>query len=93
MNTFAGERKRIQIVGVGCPACRQIEADVRAWIAQHRIEAQVERVDDLIAILGYRLLALPGLVVDNRIVLTGYPPQHRLEQILRETLGDTTCSI
>ena len=93
MNTLAGERRLVQIVGVGCPACRQLEADVRAWIARHRIEAQVERVDDLVEILNYRLLALPGLVVDNRIVLTGYPPRHRLEQILRETLGYTTCSI
>ncbi|HKZ86235.1 MAG TPA: MTH895/ArsE family thioredoxin-like protein [Anaerolineae bacterium] len=81
---------QIRIVGAGCPACRQLEEDVRAWIARHRIEAQIERVDDLIAILDYRQLALPGLIVDDRIVLTGYPPRHRLEKALRDIIGEGT---
>ena len=86
MNTFAGEWKRIQSVGAGCPACRLLEADVRAWIAQHRIEARVERVDDLVEILNYRLLALPGLVIDGRVILTGYPPKDRLDRVLLDAL-------
>jgi hypothetical protein len=87
VNTLAGERRLVQIVGAGCPACRQLEADVRAWIAQHRIEARVERVDDLVDILNYRLLALPGLVIDGRVILTGYPPKGRLDRVLHETLA------
>ena len=87
MNTLAGERRLVQIVGAGCPACRQLEADVRAWIAQYCIEARVERVDDLVDILNYRLLALPGLVIDGRVILTGYPPKSRLDRVLHETLA------
>ncbi len=43
----------IRIIGAGCPACEQLEADVRQWLSRHRVEAQVERIDDLIAILNY----------------------------------------
>ncbi len=76
----------VKIVGVGCPACEQLEADVRQWLSRHRVEAQVERIDDLKAILNYRLLALPGLIVDERIVMMGYH-RARLDTILREACG------
>lgn len=76
----------IKIVGAGCPACKQLEADVRQWLTRHRVEAQVERSDDLVEIINYRLLALPGLVIDERIVMMGYH-RSRLDTVLREASG------
>ncbi len=76
----------IKIVGAGCPACQQLEADVRQWLARSGVEAQVERIDDLVEILNYQLLALPGLVIDERIVMMGYH-HARLDQVLREACG------
>ncbi len=72
----------IKIIGAGCPACQQLENDVRQWLRRSGVEARVERIDDLVEILNYRLLALPGLVIDERIVMMGY---HRaqLDQALR----------
>ena len=78
---------RIQIVGAGCPACRNLEKDVRAWLAQQQVEAQVERVDDLVEIMKLGLLALPGLFIDGKLVLTGYPSKRRLDKVLREACG------
>jgi small redox-active disulfide protein 2 len=78
---------RIQIVGAGCPACRNLEKDVRAWLAQQQIEAHVERVDDLVEIMKLGLLALPGLLIDDHLVLTGYPPRSRLDKTLREAFS------
>jgi hypothetical protein len=79
----------IKIVGAGCPACQQLEADVRGWLTQHNVEAQVERIDDLVEILNYRLLALPGLVIDERIVMMGYH-HAQLDRVLCETGGGIT---
>ncbi|MEK7787551.1 MAG: MTH895/ArsE family thioredoxin-like protein [Chloroflexota bacterium] len=81
---------RIKIVGAGCPACKGLEADVRAWVAEHHPEIQVARVDDLVEILNCRLLALPGLIVDDRVVMTGYHPRRKLDQILRAGLVEAT---
>jgi len=78
---------RIQIVGAGCPACRSLEKDVRAWLALQQVEAHIERVDDLVEIMKLGLLALPGLFIDGKLVLTGYPPKHRLDKVLREAYG------
>ncbi len=79
----------IKIIGAGCPACRQLEVDVRAWIAQHHVDAQVERTDDLIEILNHRLTALPGLIADDQLLLTGCPTKRRLDQALRAVLPVT----
>lgn len=76
----------IKIIGAGCPSCKQLEADVRQWLKRHSVEAQVERIDDLVKILNYRLLALPGLVVDERIVMMGYH-RSQLDKVLREACG------
>jgi small redox-active disulfide protein 2 len=76
----------IKIVGAGCSSCKQLEADVRQWVKRHGVEAQVERIDDLVEILNYRLLALPGLIIDERIVMTGYH-RSRLDKVLREACG------
>jgi small redox-active disulfide protein 2 len=78
---------RIQIVGAGCPACRNLEKDVRAWLTQQQLEAQVERIDDLVEIMNLGLLALPGLFIDGKLVLTGYPPKRRLDKVLCEACG------
>jgi small redox-active disulfide protein 2 len=76
----------IKIVGAGCPSCKQLEADVRQWLTRHGVEAQVERIDDLVEILNYRLLALPGLIINERIVMMGYH-RRQLDKILREACG------
>ena len=78
----------IKIIGAGYPACQQLEADIRHWLMHSGVEAQVERIDDLVEILNYRLLALPGLVIDERIVMMGYH-HARLDQVLREACGRT----
>ncbi len=74
----------IQIIGIGCGACRQLEADVRAVVAEWDLAAEVERVDDLTEILNYRLAALPGLAVDGEVVSMGYGGRRRVERALRE---------
>ncbi len=73
----------IKIIGAGCPACQQLETDVCQWLMRSGVEAQVQRIDDLMEILNYQLLALPGLVIDERIVMMGY--HHAwLDKVLRE---------
>ncbi len=73
---------KIEVLGIGCGACRQLEKDVRRIVQEKALDAQVEYVDDLEQILHYRLFALPGLVIDGQVAACGYLGKPRVEQIL-----------
>ena len=76
----------IQIIGIGCHACRLLEADVREIVVQMKLDAQIERVDDLEKILQFELLVLPGLVINGRVVSCGYSGKGRVERLIEEAL-------
>jgi len=78
--------RTVKIIGIGCPACEQLERNVREWVARQGVEAQVVRVNDLVAILDYRLMALPGLVIDEQVVMAGYR-LGQLDGVLRKAFG------
>jgi hypothetical protein len=61
-----------------------MEMDVRTIVSQLGWEARVEYVDDLDAITRLGLLALPGLVINSRVIASGYLGRRRIEQFLHE---------
>lgn len=76
----------VQIIGIGCPTCRRMETDVREIVAQMKLDAQVERVDDLEMIFQFELTALPGLVIDGQVVSCGYPGKGKVERLITNAL-------
>ena len=81
---------RIQVIGMGCAACKAMEADVRSAVARLGLEATLERVDDMEDIVRFKLFALPGLAVDGQVISAGYGGQRRIEKALREWLAENT---
>jgi len=77
---------KIQIIGIGCHTCRRLEADVLEIVAQMKIEAQIERVDDLEQILHFKLMALPGLVINGQVVSCGYSGKSKVEHLIEDAL-------
>ncbi len=80
----------IQVIGMGCAACKSMEADVRAVVARLGLEATIERVNTMEDIMRFRLFALPGLAVDGQVISAGYGGQRRIEKALREWLAENT---
>jgi len=75
---------RIQVIGVGCTACKHMGADVRAVVARLGLDATIERVDHPEHIVRFGLFVLPGLTVDGQAISAGYGGQKRIEKALRE---------
>jgi len=69
---------------VGCAACKNMEADVRAVAARLGLDAAIERVDNEEDIVHFGLFVLPGLAVDGQVISAGYGGQKRIEKVLRE---------
>jgi small redox-active disulfide protein 2 len=78
----------VKILGSGCANCRKLEAVAREAAASAGIAAEFVKVTDMNAILGYDLLATPGLVIDEKVVCSGrIPTQAEIRQWLAAGAG------
>ncbi len=64
----------IKILGPGCDNCKQLASLAEQAVASLAIEAHVEKVTDYAEIKRYKLLATPGLVINERVVAAGRIP-------------------
>jgi small redox-active disulfide protein 2 len=62
---------KIQILGTGCPKCRQLEANARDAVAAGKAPATVEKVTDLDAIMNMGVMMTPALAVDGVVKSAG----------------------
>lgn len=73
----------IKIFGTGCPKCKQLEKLTREVVQKNGIDASITKVDDIMDIMNYGVMATPALVVDNKVVLKGrLPSAGEIEKLL-----------
>lgn len=72
----------IQIVGMGCSQCRQMEADIKAVVAQTGIPADISQIDDPISIVQMGILSLPQLVVNGKLIQFRYRGRQSVANVL-----------
>ncbi len=73
----------IKILGTGCPKCITLEKVIREAVAEAGINATIEKVDDIVKILEYRIMHAPGLVINGKVVLSGQVPTvNKVKEIL-----------
>ncbi len=62
---------KIQILGSGCPKCRQLEANAREALRGAGLEASVEKITDVDAIMNMGVMMTPALAVDGVVKSAG----------------------
>lgn len=65
----------IKILGPGCNNCKNLERATREALDQLGMDATVEKVEDYAAIMGYGIMSTPGLVVDDKVLVSGRVPK------------------
>ena len=74
----------IKILGTGCPKCHKLAELVKEVIAEMELDAEVEEVEELTKILEYPILTTPGLVIDEKVALSGQvPSKEKLAEMFR----------
>ena len=61
----------IKVIGSGCPDCSRLYDNTIAALAELGIEAEVEKVGDLIEIVKLGVMSVPSLMVDRKLVVAG----------------------
>lgn len=62
---------KIEILGTGCPKCKQLTANAEAAVKELNVQAEIGKVTDIDKITGYGVMMTPALVVDGAVISSG----------------------
>ncbi|TET14399.1 MAG: thioredoxin family protein [Actinobacteria bacterium] len=75
---------KIQILGSGCPRCKQTETNAREAVKNLGLDAEVEKITDINKIADFGVMATPALAVDGDVKFSGrIPSVEEIEKILK----------
>jgi small redox-active disulfide protein 2 len=73
----------IKILGPGCVRCKTLEKEVINTLAELDIAANVSKVEDIVKIMEYGIMHTPGLVINEKVILSGrIPSTSELKEVL-----------
>jgi small redox-active disulfide protein 2 len=64
----------IKILGTGCTKCKTLEKLTRDVVEQHKLDATVTKVEDIMEIMKFGVMTTPALVVDGKVEIKGRVP-------------------
>ena len=65
---------KIQILGTGCPKCKQLADNVKLAIDETGINAEIEKITEISDIIDFGVMMTPALAVDGKIKFVGKVP-------------------
>lgn len=72
--------KDVKVLGTGCSNCRETIKVIEAVAAEKGAAIQLEKVEDMSAIISYNVMSTPGVVIDGKVVHAGgVPPRTKVE--------------
>lgn len=74
----------IKILGTGCGKCKTTYAVIEKVIRENNIAVTITKVEDIMEIMKYNVLATPAVVVDGEVKIKGHVPS---EREIKELLG------
>ncbi|MEJ2720781.1 MAG: thioredoxin family protein [bacterium] len=63
--------RTIKVLGPGCAKCRKLLANAETAVRELGIDCEVEKIEDINAIVSYDVMMTPALVVDGEVKSSG----------------------
>lgn len=64
----------IKILGTGCQKCKTLEKLTTEVVTENQYDAEISKVEDIVQIMNYGVMGTPGLVVNEKVLISGRVP-------------------
>jgi small redox-active disulfide protein 2 len=64
----------IKVLGTGCAKCKTLEKLTMEVVGENKIVAEISKVEDIVQIMGYGVMATPALVINEKVSIIGRVP-------------------
>jgi small redox-active disulfide protein 2 len=64
----------IKILGTGCSKCKTLEKLTNEVVNENNFTAEIGKVEDIVQIMSYGVMATPALVINEKVVISGRVP-------------------
>ena len=61
----------IKVLGGGCKSCEALLEATKEAVEKKGIHAEVEYITDMEKIMGYGIMSMPALMIDEKVVSVG----------------------
>lgn len=61
----------IKVIGTGCEKCDKLYNNVKEVLEETGIQAEVEKIEDLMEIVKLGVMTSPSLMIDGKLVVSG----------------------
>ena len=61
----------IKVLGAGCKSCHELYENTKEAVKNAGLSVEVEYITDLEKVMGYGIMSMPGLVVNEKVVSMG----------------------
>lgn len=75
----------IKVLGTGCTKCKSLEKATKIAVEELGLQATITKEEDIMKIMAYGVMRTPGLVIDEKVVLSGrIPSSKELKELLTQ---------
>jgi small redox-active disulfide protein 2 len=64
----------IQVLGTGCTKCKNLHEMVQKAVQETGVDAEIEKVEDIVKIMEFEVIMTPGLVINGEVKAAGRLP-------------------
>lgn len=68
---LGGKKVSIKVLGEGCEKCDKVNDSVKEAVEILNLDADIEKIEDLIEIVTYGVMSTPGIVINEKVVSVG----------------------
>ncbi|MDD4136023.1 MAG: thioredoxin family protein [Candidatus Shapirobacteria bacterium] len=75
---------KIQVLGSGCPTCKNLYELTKTAISELRIDAEVEYSNDISKIIELGIMESPVITINGKIAMLGSGSLEKIKEIVKK---------